>query len=59
MYKSPCDGGCWYCYDDSGEMVFCCEFDTFLHLSCLEAQIQEAKGNPDRELKFIMDEFGY
>ena len=33
--KHPCEGGCWFCHDDSGEMMFSCEFDTFVHEQCL------------------------
>jgi hypothetical protein len=33
------NGGCWYCGDDQGDMLFSFEFDTNLHLECLRKQI--------------------
>lgn len=32
----PTEGGCWFCYEDSGEMKFDIEFDTYYHPECLE-----------------------
>lgn len=51
MNKSPSQGGCWYCYDDAPQgLVFDTEFDTFVHLSCLN----EAVKNPNDEEAQIM-----
>lgn len=33
------NGGCWYCGEDTGELLFCSEFDTYLHLECLRKQV--------------------
>ncbi len=33
--KHPCDGGCWFCHTDDGDMMFSCEFDTYVHEQCL------------------------
>lgn len=35
MKVSPCDGGCWFCYTDDGEMYFTIEWDAFFHMDCL------------------------
>lgn len=32
----PPEGGCWFCYDDSGPMMFSCEFDCNYHEKCLD-----------------------
>jgi hypothetical protein len=57
MKCDPHDGGCWYCSTDDGEMVFCHEFDTFLHLECLKEELKDA--DPDNlELQIIAREFG-
>ncbi len=50
----PCDGGCWYCHDDSLPLAFSCEFDTFIHLRCLEEAVV-ADPN-DREAAIIARE---
>jgi hypothetical protein len=31
MKKHPNEGGCWFCHDDEGEMIFSWEFDCWLH----------------------------
>jgi hypothetical protein len=36
MKKSPCEGGCWFCHDDAGDMLFSTEFDTYVHAECLK-----------------------
>jgi hypothetical protein len=44
---------CWYCNKDDGEMKFCWEFDTFVHVACVQ---QAAKNKDDREAQIIADE---
>lgn len=52
----PVDGGCWYCYDDSGEMLFSFEFDTYLHEACLlkehDCLIREGWSDLETEIMF-------
>ena len=61
MKVGPCGGGCWYCGEDTGELHFCHEFDTFIHLSCIRAEMEEyerdlgTESNP--ELEIIVREF--
>ena len=50
--KDPCDS-CWYCKKFDGEMKFCWEFDTFVHVACVQ---QAAKNKEDREAQIIADE---
>jgi len=48
---SPGEGGCWFCHHDTQQgMVFDFEFDTWVHLSCLN----EAVKNPNDEEAQIM-----
>lgn len=61
MKLSPQDGGCWYCHEDDEKekLFFCWEFDTFIHISCIEKRIKEVeKSNQlDQELEIIRKEF--
>ena len=46
----PSDGGCWFCStDDEGEWLFSSEYDTNLHIECLEKALDEGD-----ELAIIM-----
>ncbi len=61
MHCHPGNGGCWYCYtDDEGEWLFSCEFDTYLHKSCLEKELSLMVEQDlyDPELNIIAREFG-
>lgn len=44
---------CWYCCCDDGELVFCNEFDAFVHVACVR---EAAKDANDREAQIIADE---
>ena len=55
-YRTPNDGGCWYCNNDLGTMYFSTEFDAYLHLECLKARIAENRSD-DRETTIIAEEF--
>lgn len=51
----PGQGGCWYCFTKEDGLVFSREFDTYLHLPCLERYL---KANPnDEEALIIQSEF--
>lgn len=53
--KGPADGGCWYCWTAEDGLVFSIEFDTYLHLICLERFF---KANPtDEEALIFQSEF--
>lgn len=41
MSVSPSDGGCWFCRQDDGPMVFDVEFDTYVHKACIEKALSE------------------
>jgi hypothetical protein len=47
MKTSPNEGGCWFCYDDEGEMYFSVEFDCYYHLNCLRKARQDDPNNPE------------
>jgi len=48
---SPQDGGCWYCETEDDDLVYDCEFDTMVHIKCIEEALQR---NPnDAEAKFF------
>ena len=55
MECSPQNGGCWYCSTDDPPLTFCFEFDTFIHIDCINVQIE--KGQYDPELEIIRREF--
>jgi len=44
---------CWYCNEDRGIMVFCTEFDTYVHEACVK---QAAKDKDDLEAQLIANE---
>jgi hypothetical protein len=55
---SPNDGGCWYCHNKDEGLVFCMEFDTFIHIDCIKEQIASLPPEcEDQELKIIAREF--
>lgn len=52
-------GGCWYCGDDEGILDFSCEFDTYLHMECLQDRLSHCMDlELDLELKIIARELG-
>jgi hypothetical protein len=54
MKVHPCDGGCWYCHTIEGDdIMFCCEFDTYVHKHCIE---NAAKDLDDEEAQIIARE---
>lgn len=51
MKKSPHEGGCWFCYDDAPQgLVLDSEFDTFVHLSCLNKELKENPSNEEAQI---------
>ena len=48
--RSPNEGGCWFCFDDAGEMYFSWEFDCWLHMSCLQKELDAPTYNPEAEI---------
>lgn len=51
---SPHDGGCWYCRRVDEGLVFCCEFDTYVHPHC--ARLARDENPDDREAAIIAAE---
>jgi lambda repressor-like predicted transcriptional regulator len=49
MKKHSNEGGCWFCHDDGGEMMFSWEFDCYLHEACLKKAL-EGPFNPEAEI---------
>lgn len=48
MKVSPNNGGCWFCHEvDDRPMLFSCEFDCFLHDTCLMSAL--AASSPEAE----------
>lgn len=54
-YKSPNEGGCWFCHKDGFGMDFSLEFDCFFHMDCLKKEL-EKHYNPEAEI--MAYEFG-
>lgn len=62
MKKSPSQGGCWFCHDDSivekGFLVFDDEFDTFVHLPCIKEQLKKDPKHPEAELMvYLLEDY--
>ena len=59
MRCDPTDGGCWFCHtNDEKEWLFCNEFDTYVHVDCLEGQFKQAvESGTDPETAIILQEF--
>ncbi len=56
-YKSPQEGGCWFCYIKDDELVFDGEFDTHVHTDCIEKALAEDPGHPEALLmKYLLHE---
>jgi hypothetical protein len=55
-FALPTDGGCWYCHRKDDRLVFCSEFDTYIHEDCIKARIAQQR-NYDPELEIIRREF--
>lgn len=57
-HVSPNKGGCWYCWIADNKLVFCNEFDTYIHIDCIKAQLAALPpGTEDPELAVIAAEF--
>lgn len=54
MKCSPQDGGCWYCHTKDDNLVFCWEFDTYIHEACAKRAITDDP--EDREAQIICRE---
>jgi hypothetical protein len=50
MKTSVRNGGCWYCRDDSGPMIFSFEVDAWLHLECIKAYDKKLKNVPEHQM---------
>lgn len=67
MNCPPEHSGCWYCMTDFDSVegwLTCCEFDTVMHVECLEYEHNENRGNKcysdgTEELDIILREQGY
>lgn len=53
---SPHDGGCWFCYTKTNNMIFDTEFDTFLHEECLRNELKADPNNPEAKImSYLLD----
>lgn len=49
--KTPQEGGCWYCCDDNRlDLVFCHEFDTFVHLNCVREAVSADPNDQEAQI---------
>lgn len=56
MKKSPNQGGCWYCNDDAPQgLVFDTEFDTFVHLSCLNEAVKDPNDEEAQIMAYLLE----
>jgi len=56
-FALPTEGGCWYCHRKDDRLVFCSEFDTYIHIDCIKAKLAVNK-EYDAELEIIAKEMG-
>lgn len=54
----PQHGGCWYCHTNDPPLDFCFEFDTFVHIQCIERELNRPNSQHNPELEIIAKEFG-
>ena len=47
---SPSKGGCWYCFIQDDKLLFDTEFDTFVHLSCVEKAVRNEPEDPEARI---------
>ena len=64
MNKRPEESGCWYCmtdFDSPLGWLMSCEFDTVMHVECLEYEINNngCRKGDNLELNIFMREFDY
>ncbi len=46
----PGHGGCWFCYrDDGDDLTFDTEWDTFVHVSCIQRTLAADPEHPEAE----------
>jgi hypothetical protein len=46
-YKSPSEGGCWYCHKEDDDLDFSSEFDTWVHTNCILERLQDVPQDPE------------
>jgi len=62
LNRKPEHSGCWYCMTDFNSPLgwyMSCEFDTVLHVECLEYEHNENRDGNDQELDIFLEEFDY
>lgn len=57
-HKMPNEGGCWFCHqDDEHEpLVFDCEFDTYVHRSCIQKNLDAGSDFEAWVMKYLLKE---
>lgn len=53
---SPHQGGCWFCFNDTPQgLVFDTEFDTFVHLSCLNEAVKDPNDEEAQIMAYLLE----
>lgn len=47
----PRDGGCWYCHRTKN-LAFCCEFDCYVHIGCIELALAVDPNDQEASIMF-------
>ena len=49
MNLMPNEGGCWFCHKDGEDepLDFNCEYDTFVHVSCIKKALEGRLDHPE------------
>ena len=52
----PMNGGCWFCWNNDGDLVLDKEFDTYIHLDCLKEVFKENPHHPEAQfMGYLLD----
>lgn len=53
---SPHEGGCWFCHHDTPQgLVFDFEFDTWIHLSCLNEAVKDPNNEEAQIMAYLLE----
>lgn len=53
----PGHGGCWFCYQQDGELIFETEFDTYVHLKCVREALAQDPQHPEAKfMRYLLEE---
>lgn len=55
----PNAGGCWFCFKDTGILVYDSEWDTEVHLECVRKALFKDPNHAEAQfMRYLLDERG-